>query len=111
MEKQKICIIGDGLTGLTAALILSLLDIKIDLICKSKGIKKFNDNRTTAISESNYSFLSNCLNNTDLGAFWPCKNIDLYHEKLNQYYHFMNFENDGKNLMRIVEKTSIHLQI
>ena len=107
MKKQKICIIGDGLTGLATALILSKLDIEINLIRKSKIIKKSGDNRTTAISESNYSFLLGYLNNTDLKAFWSCKNIDLYHEKLSQYYHFMNFSNNEKNLMHIVKNEKL----
>ena len=32
MEKQKICIIGGGLTGLVTAIALSRLNLKIDLI-------------------------------------------------------------------------------
>ena len=35
MKKQKICIIGDGLTGLTSALVLSQLDLDIDLVSKN----------------------------------------------------------------------------
>ena len=30
MKKQKICIVGEGLSGLTAALVLSNLDIDVD---------------------------------------------------------------------------------
>ena len=32
MEKQKICIIGGGLTGLITAITLSKLNLKVDLI-------------------------------------------------------------------------------
>ena len=35
MKKHKICIIGDGLSGLVTAQILSKLDIQIDLISKT----------------------------------------------------------------------------
>ena len=59
MKKQKICVIGDGLAGLMTALVLSKSDIQIDLIFKNKKVKKIKDSRTTAISESNYLFLSN----------------------------------------------------
>ena len=56
MKNQKICIIGDGLAGLTTALVLKNLDLDIDLFYKKKfKVKK--DNRTTAISPSNYKFL------------------------------------------------------
>ncbi len=34
MKKQKICIIGGGLSGLASALVLSDLDVNIDLISK-----------------------------------------------------------------------------
>ena len=41
MKKQKICIIGDGLAGLTAALVLSKLDVEIDFIFKNQKVKKW----------------------------------------------------------------------
>ena len=56
MNSQKICIIGDGLAGLMAAIILSEENIKIDLY-SNKRINKNLDNRTTAISESNYQYI------------------------------------------------------
>jgi len=107
MKKQKICIIGDGLAGLTAALVLSKLDVQIDLIFKNQKVKKFIDCRTTAISESNYSFLLNHLSRSDLKIFYSCKNIDLYHEKLDRHYHFMNFKDEGKYLLHIVENQKL----
>ncbi len=107
MKKQKICIIGDGLSGLTAALALSTLDIEIDFISKNKSIKKLPDNRITAISQSNYSFLSNYFKKEDLKAFWSCKNIDLYHEKSDKYHHFMNFSDNEKYLLHIVKNSEL----
>ena len=80
MKKQKICVIGDGLAGLMTALVLSKSDIQIDLIFKNKKVKKIKDSRTTAISESNYLFLSKFFKNSDLKIFNSCKNIDLYNE-------------------------------
>ena len=41
MNEQKVCIIGDGLAGLTAAIILSQENVKIDLYCTNKKKKKF----------------------------------------------------------------------
>ena len=52
MIKQKICIIGNGLTGLTAALILGKLNLDVHLIA-APDKKRRRDIRTTAISESN----------------------------------------------------------
>ena len=56
MDKQKICIIGDGLAGLSAAAILSQENIKIDLYIGKKK-KSTNDIRATAVSESSYQFI------------------------------------------------------
>ena len=52
MKKQKICIIGDGLAGLTTALSLIDLPLSIDLFHRKQSIKKNHkqDKRTTAIS-------------------------------------------------------------
>ena len=62
MKNQKICIIGDGLAGLTTAIALRKLNLNIDLFC-SKNNKDFKkDKRTTAISESNYQFLKKKIN-------------------------------------------------
>tara|TARA_B100000029_G_scaffold192748_1_gene190848 strand:+ start:4473 stop:5648 length:1176 start_codon:yes stop_codon:yes gene_type:complete len=78
MKKQKICIIGGGLTGLVTAIILSRLNLKIDLI--TGAVKQnINTNRTTSISEDNYNYLckSNILK-INLKDFWPCHSIKLY---------------------------------
>jgi len=104
--KQKICIIGDGLTGLTAALILSDLNITIHLIAPNLN-NKLKDNRTTAISSSNYDFLLKFLEKKSSKLFWPSTQIDLYHELSAGYKHFMNFQNNGKNLMYIFENSKL----
>ena len=63
MKPQKICIIGDGLAGLSAAVILSHNNITIDLYGDNKSNNKLKkDNRTTAISESSYQFIKKKLN-------------------------------------------------
>ena len=56
MKKQKICIIGGGLTGLVTALALSRLNLKIDLI-SGDIVQNQRSNRTTAISKDNFNFL------------------------------------------------------
>ena len=82
MKKHKICIIGDGLSGLITAQILGKLDVKIDLISK-KSQKKIIDNKTTAISPSNYKFISKHLLKKKSNLFFECKKVNLYHEKEN----------------------------
>ena len=56
MEKQKICIVGGGLTGLITAIALSKLNLKIDLVTNSTN-RNIKTNRTIAISQQNYNFL------------------------------------------------------
>ena len=83
MKKQKICVIGDGLSGLTTALALSNLDIELDFIIKNIPEKKSSDPRITAISQSNFKFLIKYLDKKDAKLFWPCKKINLFYEKIN----------------------------
>ena len=77
MNKQKICVIGDGLTGLTVALFLSKLKIDVCIVGKFKKKISFQDGRTTAISPSNYDFFLNLINKKSSKAFFPSKQIDL----------------------------------
>ena len=104
--KERICIIGDGLTGLTTALVLSSLNIKVNLVAPNFN-KKFKDKRTTAISSSNYGFLLKFLNKKDSKFFWPSDQINLYHELPTGHKHFMNFQNDNKNLLYTIENSKL----
>ena len=64
MIKQRICIVGDGLSGLmTAAVLAKVPGIEVNLIAK-KGSKNA-DKRTTAISDTNFKFINQ--NITTLG--------------------------------------------
>ena len=58
MKKQKICIIGGGLTGLITAATLGKLNLQIDLITGNLD-KDLKTNKTIAISENNLNFLKN----------------------------------------------------
>ena len=98
MKKQKICIIGDGLAGLTTAVILSRQNISIDLYTGRKIKNKKIENRTTAISESNFQFIKNDLNLSRRNFFWPCKKIDLFFEDKNKIVNFLNFSEKKNKL-------------
>tara|TARA_B100000427_G_C15491946_1_gene588056 strand:- start:664 stop:1800 length:1137 start_codon:yes stop_codon:yes gene_type:complete len=103
MKNQKICIVGDGLAGLTTALTLKELNIDIDLFYKKKNKNLKNDKRTTAVSLSNYQFLRKLIKKNNLNYFWPCKNVSLFYETKNQYINFLNYKEEEKNLMYIFE--------
>jgi len=102
MEKQKICIIGDGLSGLTSTIAINNLDnVEVHLI--SKKSKKTTDKRTTAISESNFKFLKDNISNLDVKLFWPSKNIELFYETNSNKINFLNFNQNKDNLMYVYE--------
>ena len=106
MKKQRICIVGDGLSGLMTALALNKLKgLEVHLISgKNKHSK---DRRTTAISASNYEFFNVVLDKIDKKLFWPSKNIDLFFETKDQNINFLNFNEDSKNLMYVFENDKI----
>ena len=88
MKKQRICIIGDGLSGLTSASVLKNVD-NIELYLISKKSIGFKDNRTTAISESNLKFVMGNSKLLNKRIFWPSKNIELFYEtkkRKNKFY-------------------------
>jgi 2-octaprenyl-6-methoxyphenol hydroxylase len=106
MKKQKICVVGDGLSGSMTALALNKLEgLEVHLISKKNKLLK--DRRTTAISASNYEFFNKVINKLDKKLFWPSKNINLYYETKDQNMNFLNFNENSKNLMYIFENDKI----
>jgi len=106
MKKQRICIVGDGLSGLMTALALNKLEgLEVHLI--SRKAKHSKDRRTTAISASNYEFFNNVVSKLDKKLFWPSKRIDLFYETKDKNMNFLNFKEDTKNLMYIFENDKI----
>jgi 2-polyprenyl-6-methoxyphenol hydroxylase-like FAD-dependent oxidoreductase len=102
MEKQRICIVGDGLSGLTTAIALNNLpNVDVELAFKKKI--KIIDNRTTAISESNFRFLREIFTNLNSNLFWPSKKIKLFFETNKRKINFINFQEANKNLMYVYE--------
>ena len=106
MKKQRICIVGDGLAGLMAALALNKIDgLEVHLISKKNKLSK--DKRTTAISASNFDFFKEAINKIDKKLFWPSKRIDLFYETKDNNMNFLNFNEESKNLMYVFENDKI----
>jgi len=103
MKQQKICIIGDGLTGLIAAAIISKENVSIDLYSGNKNKNKKLDNRTTAISESNFQYIKNNLNLSKASFFWSCNKINLFFEDREKIINFFNFNEKNKKIMHIFQ--------
>ena len=103
MKKQKICIIGGGLTGLITALTLSRLNLKIDLI--TRNINQYiKSNRTIAISQNNYDFLKKLrIFKFSKKEFWPCSKMKLYTEAKNkEFTEIFGLNKDKKQKKKIL---------
>ena len=109
MKNQRICIIGDGLTGLTTALAMSNLNVDIDLyFSKKKTIN--HDKRITAISNSNYNFLADINKSNIKKLFWPCKKIHLFYQRNTNIKNFLNFS-EKNTLMHIFENNKFKKEL
>ena len=103
MKKQKVCIIGGGLTGLITALTLSKLNLNVDLVI---GSSKANiaSNKTTAISQENYYFLKKLkIINFSKLKFWPCTKMKLYTDnKFNKFDEIFEIKKEKKSKDKIL---------
>ncbi len=97
MKKQKICIIGGGLTGLVTAISLSKLKCQIDLITENHN-QKIKSPRTIAISENNFEFFDKLSVFKSLkNILWPCTIMKLYEaDQNNQFSKVFEFNNNKK---------------
>ena len=106
MKKQRICIVGDGLSGLMAVIALNNLpNLEVHLIAK-KNIHT-NDKRTTAISANNLKFFQEIMSKFDKKLFWPSNKINLFYELSDQKINFLNLNEDKNNLMYVFENNKI----
>ena len=102
MEKQKICIIGSGLTGLVTALALSDLDVNIDLVGGKMNQNLFS-NRTVAISQNNLSFFD--FTET---KFWPCKKMKLFSQgKEESFFKIFDLEKNNRKIFYVIENSKL----
>ena len=106
MKKQRICIVGDGLSGLMTVIALNNLPtLEVHLIAKKN--KHVNDKRTTAISRSNFNFFQNIMSKFDKKLFWSSKKINLFYELNNKRINFLNFNEKNNNLMYVFENNNV----
>ena len=96
MKKQKICIIGGGLTGLVTAISLSKLNCAIDLIT-GNAMQNLKSNKTIAVSENNFDFLNKLNISESLKReVWTCSIMKLYTEIKNEKFSKI-FELNNEN--------------
>ena len=86
MGKQKICIIGGGLTGLITAATLGKLNLEIDLVTGNLN-QDFKSDRTIAISQNNFNYLKRLnIFKFKKEEFWPCSVMKLYKQDEEKIY-------------------------
>jgi len=112
MEKQKVCIIGGGLTGLVTAIALSRLNLEIDLVTGHNINKKVKSARTIALSQNNYDFLKKLkINNLLENFFWPCDNMKLYagneNEKFDEIFEINRSKKEQKQIFYMVKNSTL----
>ena len=103
MEKQKVCIIGGGLTGLITSIALSKINLKIDLVGVHAN-QNFKSNRTTAISQENFNFLKQSkILDLSTNDFWCCSKMKLYTEnkgkRISEIFDFNQVEDEDKKIL------------
>ena len=115
MKKQKVCIIGGGLTGLITAAALSKLNLKVDLVIGDIR-KNLKSNRTVAISQNNYDFLKNL----DIFKFiekdfWPCESMKLYTKTKNEVsdkiFDIQSEQNQKQKILYMIENSKLIQQM
>ena len=106
MINQRICIVGDGLSGLMTAVVLAKVPgLDVNLIAK-KGLKNV-DKRTTAISDTNYKFVNQNITSLGQKLFWPSKKIELFYETSKERINFLNLNEANSNLMYVFENDKV----
>tara|TARA_Y100000022_G_scaffold156871_1_gene139267 strand:- start:467 stop:1531 length:1065 start_codon:yes stop_codon:yes gene_type:complete len=101
---MNVCIIGDGLAGLTLAKALVNQGIYVELFSSSKN-NYLNESRTLGISKANVDFINKKILNIEK-ILWDIKKIEIYSENL-QNEVLLNFEKKTK-LFSIIKNNQFY---
>ncbi len=102
---MNVCIVGDGLVGLTLAKALVNQGIHVDLILDKKT-NKIDKSRTIGISEANIDFFNqNILNIKKI--LWKINKIEIYSDNLKNE-KILNFEKKNLSLFSIVKNFELY---
>ena len=102
---MTVCILGNGLSGLTLAKALVNKNIYVDLLEQKKHFKLC-DTRTIGISKSNSDYFSKDIINIEK-LLWKLKKIEIFTEN-NENEKLINFENNDEQLFSIVENNKLY---
>ncbi len=101
---MNICLLGNNLTNLVLANILIKKKISVDIISQTQQHLMKKTVRTIAISNNNYSFLTE--NIKEISALgWPTKSIKIYSDNINssELFEFKNKKQNNFYLLKYIE--------
>jgi len=102
---MRVCIIGNGISGLTLAKALVNQNIYVDLLTQKKD-QKLSQSRTIGISKSNVDFFnSNIINIKKI--LWKLKKIEIFSDNLKKE-KLLNFDNDNDQLFSIIKNHELY---
>ncbi len=103
---MNICIIGDGLTGLSLAKNLTNKKIDVHFYHKNK-VKGLTSSRTIGISRNNLEFYKKEIYKIPKKIFWQIKKIEIYSEKLNKE-RLLKFEDKKDHLFYMLKNDELY---
>ena len=103
---MNICIIGDGLTGLSLAKNLINKKINVHFYHKNKT-ENLSSSRAIGISKNNLDFFKKEILNISKNFCWEIKKIEIFSEKLKNE-KLLKFENDQVNLFYMVKNDDLY---
>ena len=106
---MNICIIGDGLTGLSLA--KNLINKKINVhFCYKKKIRNSLSSRTIGISKNNLEFFRKEIYKIPKKILWEIEKIEIFSEKIGNE-NLLSFENDKENLFCMIKNDKLYLSL
>ncbi len=102
---MRVCILGNGLSGLTLAKALVNSKIFVDVTSSKKSFQ-LNKSRTLGISKSNLEFFNNKIINIDK-IIWKLKKIDIFSDNLKNE-KLLNFKNNKDQLFSILKNYELY---
>jgi 2-octaprenyl-6-methoxyphenol hydroxylase len=103
---MNVCIIGDGLTGLSLAKSLINKKINVHIYC-DKEKNTLITNRTIGISKNNLDFFKKEILNIKTKNIWKINEIKIYSEKIKND-KIINFKKDKKSLFFILKNHELY---
>jgi 2-octaprenyl-6-methoxyphenol hydroxylase len=103
---MNVCIIGDGLTGLSLA--KNLINKKINVhIYQKKIVNHLSPSRTIGISNDNLKFFEKNILELPRKIKWKIKKIEIYSENFKKN-KILNFQNNKDNLFYMVKNDELY---